>query len=67
MISHWEGKWGEDVLVGADGPPSPKYRGVTDKPDASDLWDDPKGFNNHYRKRLSYPSGAWAHSDTEIP
>ena len=65
MISHWNGNWGEDglpLVPHDDGPPSPRYR-VT----AVNVWTDPKGFNNYYRKRVSYPSGAYAHPDTNIP
>lgn len=63
MISHWADKWGKDQWSpGAGGPRSPKYLET-----AVYVWDDPKGFNNYYRKLVSYPDGAWAHSDTYIP
>ena len=63
MISHWEGKWGKDQWSpGADGPRSPKYRAT-----AVNMWDNPKGFNNYYRKLDDYPDGDPVHEDTEIP
>ena len=64
MISHWQGKWGQDQWVPGesdDGPRRPKYRTT-----AVNVWDNPKAFNNDYRKRESYPDGDWAHDDTEI-
>ena len=62
MISHWQGLWGADLIIFGDGPPSPRYRAT-----AVNVWTDPKGFNNYYRKLDSYPDGDPVHSDTYIP
>ena len=69
MISHWHGNWGQDgvpLLPHDDGPPSPAHREVHSSPSIN-MWDEPKEFNNYYRKRVSYPDGDWAHPETSIP
>ena len=63
MISHWKGLWGAPLPILGDGPPSPA-RGTTA---VIDRWNDPKGFNNFYRKLSSYPFGTPVHPETEIP
>lgn len=64
MIPDWKGLWGAR-LVGPNrnGPPSPAL-GTTA---VVNRWADPKLFNNYYRKLVSYPGGAPAHPETEIP
>ncbi len=69
MISHWKGRWGIYGIPGVphdDGPRSPVYREVHSTPHIQ-MWTDPKGFNNEYRKRNTYPSGAYSHPETNIP
>jgi len=69
MISDWHGNWGVDGLPGVphnDSPPSPAYRKVHSSPNIN-IWNDPKGFNNYYRKLKSYPDGEPAHDETYIP
>ena len=64
IISDWQGKWGEiRVGIADDGPRSPSYRNDT----SIYMWTHPKDFNNFYRKLTSYPSGSYAHPDTNIP
>ena len=67
MISDWKGKWGQLRWIPGssdDGPRSPSYRNDT----SIYMWNQPKEFNNYYRKLVSYnPPGSYAHTDTEIP
>ena len=61
MISHWQGRWGQDSWVlgdSDDGPRSPRYRAT-----AVTMWTDPKGFNNFYRK---HNGTQYVHPETEI-
>ena len=69
MLSHWYGLWGAErwgvpppYAFSDDGPPSPRYRET-----AVELWNHPKEFHNYYLKLKSYPGGAYAHPELEIP
>jgi hypothetical protein len=70
MISHWQGAWGHRKFGWPwepdDGPPSPRYRYVKSSPKIY-MWTDPRDFNNYYLKLKSYPDGALAHPDCNIP
>jgi len=62
IMHHWQGLWGADLIVFGDGPPSPAYKEAY-----MNVWTDPKGFNNYYRKLDEYPGGNPVHEETNIP
>ena len=69
MISHWQGRWGQDPWTVESGYGA---RSPHDRSTAENMWTEPKSFNNYYLKLIDYDESQndpnnWAHPETHIP